>query len=559
MSRGRWALAVVACLAGRAGWGAETSDAILDLLADELGRAMMARAQASAPPYFLAAEIEDTSSITLRAEDGALHGVNRQSFRRVDVDVRLGTPSLDSSHALRTGEDDRVTAGRALPIGDDLGVLRRDLWREIDASFKLVEKRWPRVLADARTLVGEESSWDLAPAPVVVDVGGVAALPDVEATWVPVLRAVSATLAEGGVVRDGAVELSASATTSRFASTEGTRIRQSRLQLTLSVSLDTVADDGSVLDLSTIFVATSPEGLPSPARLADEVVALRDQLIALRAAPEQEPYSGPVLLSDRAAGVFFHEVFGHRMEGHRLKRVDNAQTFRSRVGTAILPSFLSVVDDPTLKTRLGTPLNGAYAYDDEGVAAQRVELVRDGVLVGFLQSRSTVTAADRSNGHGRRSSGKAPVTRQGNLIVESEVSLSEDALRQRLRALAKERGLAYGLYVDRIQGGFTFTDRGTPNAFNVDVLVAYRVFVDGRPDELVRGVDLIGTPLEAFGQIVAAGVPTSLFNGVCGAESGWVPVSAVAPPILVRQLETQRKEKGQERPPLLPPPVVEVP
>jgi predicted Zn-dependent protease len=543
-----WLAGVAAALAG------EVGDPILDLLGDELDRAKLARAASAVAPYFLAAEIEDTSSITLRAEDGALHGVNRQTFRRVDVDVRSGTPTLDSSHALRSGDDDRVTSGRALPIGEDLGVLRRDLWREIDASLKLVEKRWPLVLADARTLVGEEASWDLAPAPVVVDVGAVAELPDVEATWVPVLRAVSATLAEGGVVRDGAVELSASATTSRFASTEGTRIRQSRVQLTLSVSLDTVADDGSVLDLSTIFVATSPAGLPSPDRLAAEVVALRDQLVALRDAPEQEPYSGPVLLSDRAAGVFFHEVFGHRMEGHRLKRVDNAQTFRSRVGTKVLPTFLSVVDDPTLKERLGIPLNGTYAYDDEGVAAQRVTLVKDGVLQGFLQSRSTVTAQDVSNGHGRRSGGKAPVTRQGNLIVESTQSLSDAALRERLRAIANERGLPYGLYIDRIQGGFTFTERGTPNAFNVDVLVAYRVFVDGRPDELVRGIDLIGTPLEAFGQIVAAGVPTSLFNGVCGAESGWVPVSAVAPPVLVRQLETQRKEKGQELPPLLPAP-----
>jgi len=128
-------------------------------------------------------------------------------------------------------------------------------------------------------------------------------------------------------------------------------------------------------------------------------------------------------------------------------------------------------------------------------------------------------------------------------------------LEKLLLAEIKKQGRPYGMVFTDISGGFTFTGRATPNAFQVTPVVVWRVYADGRPDELIRGVDLIGTPLVAFDRIIAASDQTDVFNGVCGAESGWVPVSAVAPAILVQQMETQLKEKGQDRPPLLPKPM----
>lgn len=536
------------------GAAAASEDPLLDVIADELRRAKEELSDDKPPPYQLSAEMYDTQSISIRAEDGALHGISSNRGRYVDVDVRVGSPSLDSTHYLRSGSEAAGTDGQSLPIGDDPGVLRRELWKEIDTAYRFAVQRWSKVLSDKSTLVSEERSWDLAPTEPVVSIQPLVKLDlDVD-KWSDLLRRTSAVLAEGGVVRDGAVALSASSRQFRYAGIDGTLLRHGRTDYTLSASLDTIAEDGSEIDLSTIWMARSEDELPNEQDLLNEVAALRDQLAALRKAPEQQAYTGPVVLSDRAAGVFFHEIFGHRVEGHRLKRVDNAQTFRSRMNTPILPSFLDVVDDPTVDLLLGVHLNGHYAFDDEGVAAQKVTLVDDGVLKGFLQSRSTVSEADRSNGHGRRAPGRFPVTRQGNLIVSASTSVSDAELRKNLIALAKKAGLPYGLWIDRIQGGFTFTERGMPNAFNVDVLVAHRVWVDGRPDELVRGVDLIGTPLDAFSRIVMAGERNEVFNGVCGAESGWVPVSAVAPAILVQQMETQLKEKGQDRPPLLPPP-----
>ncbi|HMV66731.1 MAG TPA: TldD/PmbA family protein [Myxococcota bacterium] len=534
------------------GWASD--DPLIDVLSAELERARAELADERVPPYFLAAEMFDTQAVSLRAEDGALHGITRSRSRYVNVDVRVGAADLDSTHYLRSGNEAQGTDGQALPIGDDVEVLRRELWKEVDAAYRNAVQRWSKVNADRATLVAEERAWDLAPVTPRVEL-----LPPVELAldvdrWSDLLRRTSAVLAAGGVVRDGAVSLSASAQQTRFVSTEGTAVRAARLSFMLSASLDTIADDGSELDLSTIWVAREESALPDEAELLAEVAALRDLLARLRSAPEQDPYSGPVVLSDKAAGVFFHEIFGHRVEGHRLKRVDNAQTFRSKLGTPILPSFLDVVDDPTVDMMLGVPLNGTYAFDDEGVPAQRVQLVDDGVLRGFLQSRSTVTGDDLSNGHGRRAPGRFPVTRQGNLMVTASRSVSDADLRAQLVGLARKAGLPYGLWVDRIQGGFTYTERGQPNAFNVDVLVAWRVYVDGRPDELVRGIDLIGTPLDAFSRIVAAGELHEVFNGVCGAESGWVPVSASAPALLISQMETQRKEKSQDRPPLLPAP-----
>ena len=147
------------------------------------------------------------------------------------------------------------------------------------------------------------------------------------------------------------------------------------------------------------------------------------------------------------------------------------------------------------------------------------------------------------------------VSRQGNLIVEAQAAHSD--LRALLLEEVRNQGKPYGLLIEDIQGGFTLTGRVVPNSFNVSPVGLWRVYADGRPDELVRGGDLIGTPLITFSRVVAADDQTKVFNGICGAESGWVPVSAASPGILISEIEVQRKEKSHDRPPLLPAPTPE--
>jgi predicted Zn-dependent protease len=210
-----------------------------------------------------------------------------------------------------------------------------------------------------------------------------------------------------------------------------------------------------------------------------------------------------------------------------------------------------VADDPTLTQFEKTWLSGSYEYDDEGQKAQPVELIRDGVLKNFLMSRLPIASFANSNGHGRAQTGRVPTGRQGNLIVTSTKTEPESKLRKQLIEEAKKQGKPYGLYFEDISSGFAVTQRSSPQAFSVVPLVVWRIFVDGRPDELVRGVSIVGTPLAAMKRIVVTGDRREVFNGECGAESGTIPVSAVAPAMLVSEMETQKQAQGTARPPIL--------
>ena len=179
--------------------------------------------------------------------------------------------------------------------------------------------------------------------------------------------------------------------------------------------------------------------------------------------------------------------------------------------------------------------------DDEGTPAERVTVVEHGVLRNFLMSRSPIEGFARSNGHGRREHGNDAVSRQGNLIVESEKVVPYERLREMLIEECVKQGKPYGLIFDDISGGFTMTGRGGPQAFKVLPLYVTRVYADGRPDEVVRGVDIVGTPLTSFSKIIMAADDADVFNGTCGAESGWCPVSAVSPSLLVSEIEVEKR------------------
>jgi predicted Zn-dependent protease len=210
------------------------------------------------------------------------------------------------------------------------------------------------------------------------------------------------------------------------------------------------------------------------------------------------------------------------------------------------------VFDPTLKKVGSTELAGHYVYDDEGVKGRRTTVVDHGILRTFLVDRAPVRGFPRSNGHGRAEPGYVPVSRQSNLVVESSRSVSLDRLMDMLRDEARKQNKPFGLLFENIEGGFTTTGRESANAFNVLPNVVYKIYTDeSKPPQLVRGVNLIGTPLTAFSKITATGDKTDVFNGVCGAESGGVPVSASSPPLLVSEVEVQKKAQSLETMPIL--------
>jgi TldD protein len=374
------------------------------------------------------------------------------------------------------------------------------------------------------------------------------------AAWEGEVKRLSGAFRKYPEVYNATVMIQGQRANSRMVSSEGSAIVSPSASTRLIMEAQTRAEDGMDLLRVETFQAPDASGLPSEKELAGKIEKMAADLSALRKAPVAEPYDGPALLSGRAAAVFFHEVLGHRLEGHRQRDEEEGQTFTKKIGQEVLPRFLSVSDDPTTQELAGVKLAGSYHFDNEGEPAQRVEVIKDGVLKNFLMSRMPIKNFGQSNGHGRNQPGRMPTGRQGNLIVTSTKAVPEAEMRQKLIEEAKKQGKPYGLYFDDIQGGFTLTTRALPQAFQVLPVIVYKVYADGRPDELVRGVDIVGTPLAALTRILTTGDEPKVFNGICGAESGQVPVAAVAPSMLFSEMEVQKRAHEHERPPLLPAP-----
>jgi TldD protein len=536
---------------------------LLDAMTSELQRAFTSlgrSAEASAPapddkqqlpPYFLSYSVSDASTVDIRAQFGALVGSGSSHVRVADVQVRLGSPVLDNTHGDHRSSAVNTTV---LPLVDDRQAIARSLWTATNTGYGIAIDNYLRVKTEAQVRAKEEdSSPDFSKEPPQVAVAKPAPLVSIDRpAWEQRVRRLSRIFRDYPDVYRSLVLLSVQNETDYFASSEGSRVVTPHLQARLVILAVTRADDGMDLFRDQTFEAETVNGLPSQSDLESAVRALGTNLEALRKAPVTEPFDGPAILSGRASAVFFHEVLGHRLEGQRQRGDDEGQTFTKELGKDVLPTFLSVADDPTQTTYNHTWLSGSYTYDDEGQKAQRVQLIQDGVLQTFLMSRLPIASFSESNGHGRAQAGRMPTGRQGNLIVTSTKTVSDAALRKQLIEEAKKQGKPYGLYFEDISSGFAVTQRSSPQAFQVIPLVVYRVYVDGRPDELVRGVSIVGTPLAAMKRILSTGDKPEVFNGECGAESGTVPVSAIAPAMLVSEIETQRQPQGIERPPILP-------
>ncbi|MFH0945318.1 MAG: metallopeptidase TldD-related protein [Planctomycetota bacterium] len=513
-------------------------------------------------PYYLAYTVTDNSSVSVQARFGALQTDRATRSRVLDVDVRVGDYGLDSSHELRGsargGGFRRGAAGaKRIALENHPAAIRHAAWQATDRAFKDAVETYQQVLTNVQTMVEEESADDFSREDPSVRTEPEAVLEIDRKEWVRRVRAVSAMALAHPLIYSSDVSLVGGATNKYMVTSEQTRIVTGQKLLRVALSASTRAEDGMELSQTQIFNASTEEGLPSEEAMSAAFKEVIDMVLALREAPLVDPYTGPAILLNRASGVFFHEIFGHRIEGHRQKSVDEGQTFTRMIDMQILPAFLNVVDDPTLQRFGGEDLRGFYRYDDEGVAASRVELVKDGVLKTFLLSRSPVLQFNHSNGHGRREPGNDVVSRQGNLMISSSTAVSYRKLREMLVDECEKQNKPYGFLFADITGGFTSTSRGGPQAFKVLPVVVYRIFADGRPDELVRGVDIVGTPLSCFSKIVCTGDDPAVFNGSCGAESGWVPVSAVSPSLLVEQIEIEKRQRSQERLPILTPPIGE--
>jgi predicted Zn-dependent protease len=555
----RWVACCALIAAGSGAAAAQSSGSpVLRAMQAELTRSMEKLKSQPVPPYFLSYEITETNSAMVVGEFGQIQYSYPFRRRMLDIDLRVGDYDLDNTREIR-GAGMPMGGTRPsfveIPVDDDADAIRSVLWYQTDARFKSAVEQLTKVKTNVEVKVErEDRSADFSreepqrfTAPIVplqVDLR----------RWEEKIRKDSAPFKKSGDIYNALAYFSAGVETRWLVTSEGSQIQVSQPSFQISISAATKAEDGTNLPRNESFFSFTEKGLPDDATVLKAVERMIADLEALRQAPVVDPYTGPAILSGRASGVFFHEVFGHRVEGHRQKGAEEGQTFKKKVNELVLSKDFSVYFDPTQRRLAGTDLNGHYLYDNQGIQARRVGVVENGVLKTFLMSRAPLEGFPRSNGHGRKQAGLRPVSRQSNLIVEVAPAAVQPDLKKMLIEEIKKQKLPFGLFFDDIAGGFTMTGRTIPNAFNVNPVMVYRIYADGR-EELVRGVDLIGTPLTAFSKIVAADRHVGVFNGTCGAESGMVPVSAVSPGIFISQIEVQKKQKSHDRPPILPAPL----
>lgn len=528
-------------------------DLLLSIMEKELHRGQAELSKQDPAPYFTSYNVTDGESLVILSAQGGILNSAHTRRRAADVSMRIGDSTLDNTHGQERNSG--ITSGQ-LPQRDDPDAIARVLWKLTYEQYRKARQAYSNVKTKTAVRAkDDDDSPDFSQEKPSTYMEKTSSPPFPEQkAWEELARRYSDSFRQFPQVEESMVYLTAARSHSYLVSTEGTKIVTADAIFRVMIQAETRADDGMQLVRVETFQFSDPKKVPSEVEVAASVKKMANDLSALRAAPLAEPYSGPALLSGRASAVFFHEVLGHRVEGQRQRGRDEGQTFTKKVNEKIMPEFLSVTDDPTLHTLAGTELSGFYRFDDEGTPASRVEVVKDGVLKNFLMGRLPVKNFSNSNGHGRAQEGRMPVGRQGNLIVTSSKTIPDAQLRSRFLEEIKKQGKPYGLYFEDIQGGFTLTSRDLPQAFQVLPVMVWRVYTDGRPDELVRGVDIVGTPLTVLTQIAATGDTTSVFNGICGAESGSVPVSAAAPAMLFSDMEVQKRKYGDTRPPILPPP-----
>jgi TldD protein len=543
---------------------APAQDDLMNILSEELEREMAELSKEDYPPYYLDYRVDDLNSYSIQTSFGSVTGRATNKGRVLTTMLRIGDFEFDNTHVFKgdfSMPEQSAVYATQLPYENDPDAIKQSLWLATDQVYKNALSSYTSLMRKRKEIEEDDPIPDFSkespsvyyepPFPeedCILD----------EDEWISRLKEYTGMFKSDSMIFHSEAFLVFMIDRKYFVSSEGSRIVQNSRYTQLQIQLSIQHKGGSILPLNKSYTAFHPSDLPDHNTVIADLKDLYSKLQVLKNAPMAEPYAGPAILSPGAAGVFFHEIFGHRIEGHRLESFMDGQTFKEKIGTKVLPKEFNVYSDPTLSKFNDQDLIGSYIYDDQGVIAQKVNVVEKGILENFLMSRQPTREFANSSGHGRSQAGYAPVSRQSNLIIETTDPISWTDMRKQLIRECKKQKKEYGYYFKEVTGGLTITDRYNPNVFDITPIEVYRIYVDGRPDELVSGVDLIGTPLTMFSNIISGSDTREVFTGFCGAESGHVPVTTISPALFVRKIETQKTPEFDSKLPLLPSPDKEV-
>ncbi|MEN6321325.1 MAG: metallopeptidase TldD-related protein [Syntrophaceae bacterium] len=558
-------------------------DIVMKAMTDEMNRSKARLKMDNLnKPYYIDYTIIDQEMMFIEASFGGIKSVDKDHYRYLRISVRVGDYALDNTNFISTDMRSGMYHSVSLPIENDYDAIRQALWLATDQAYKDALESFSMKKAYMKNTNQTEQTNSFThedkPANVI--------LPDVEiewneSQWQQTCRDLSNLFKKFPQIDNSDVRLTVVFGKQYFVSSEGAQVIQPGSLCDLFVTASTQAVDGMKLnDFVTFYVNTSNE-LPKTETIYKEIVSMAQRLTSRHNASILNSYVGPVILEGQAAGEFFRQLLGKNLCGVASPQVENKMMeqyftktesgFKNKMGLRILPSSVNVVADPLTTKYKNKELTGSYAIDDEGIPAQKVQLVDKGVLTGFMLSRTPVKGFKKSNGHGRSVFTEPCSARISNLFVNVTNSKKQESLKQQLMGLCKQQNREYGLLVTSLEQadlpaseddnmGRPFGFGSTRESLLSKPVSFYKVFTDGRT-EPVRGADFGEVTLSLLKDIILAKddyyvhnfidvTATPFMHGV----GGGVTASIVAPAVLLEELEIKNMNSPQPKPPLLPHP-----
>lgn len=529
---------------------------LVPILRKDARRALSMRIPGYPGVYFCSFLLRDVDWFNTWAAAGSTFRTRTDRTRNVLCDLRVGSYRYDQTTKGGLVEEDsdlESTKHVNVPVDSKhTGGLRLALWRLTEAKFREALKDYSA--KEAARIASADSVRELPNFTRLKRVNRTSRCKPqrVDARrWAELVRVASAYVCNLPQVSTGWVEFEASQESRVFVSTEGSVIVQHSRVFTLTCTMRRIMSDGVTIEQDVVVNVGDMRELPSLRAFKTMIARKHRKLQELSRAREIHAFSGPVLLYPRPAALLFHETLGHRLEGSRLLSSEEGQTLKGLEGKRITHEAIEIRDNPTLRKFKGEVCIGAYDADDEGTLATNTLLIDRGVLKGFLNTRAvTHRKGFVPNGHARSKRHQRPVSRMGVFTVAAHRTKTMAQLRAMLLEEIRKQGKPFGLVVYETSGGETDTTNYDFQAFRGEISYATLLYPNGR-ESLVRGVNIVGTPLQALDHVIGIGDTRELDNSFCGAESGLLPVSMIAPAVLLSNLELQAKSEEGVAPSIL--------
>lgn len=564
----------------------QKEDVLLKALKDEMNRSMeKLQLKDMEKPYYIEYAVEDAETFIIKAVFGAIVESDQDRSRSLRVGLRVGSYDLDNSEFAGGRSPYSMIGGRPtqLVLEDDYAALRHDMWLATDGAYKQGLEQLAAKRSFIKTKVQTEEIPDFSREEVTKTIASKRLLTFDQKKWEVVLRRLSAIFREFPVIYDSSISLNVRFSYKYFINSEGTVSHQPANLVSLYARAATQASDGMGLKHFVPSYGTSLEQLPPEKEMAASIRKMAEELTVLTSAPVLEKYLGPVLVTGQAAGELFAQVLAPQLSGQRSPLMEQQQMaammteskLASRLNRRVLPSFFTVVDDPTQETYEKHQLIGSYKVDDQGVPVRPVTIIERGVLKTLLMSRRPSKEISQSNGHGRAMQIGSPSVQIGNLFVQTTEGKSFAELKQELIDLCQDQGLSYGLLIKKFDNPSisgrefslsSFSMRGGPQQELVTPpILVYKVFVEDGREELVRGVLVAEMSVRMLKDIVAVGKDYYVNNkltaggGIMGlffsyafrfGEAGalGIPTTVIAPSVLFEEVELKKPGGAQQKP-----------